>query len=156
MSRGSPRLLYLIVVAYNSSLRAELGDGIIMGSSSPGQLTLTLECLADGPLEKAVADRIDEIWDSVKDEAVLDNFNMELKYVDCHRHVLLIYCIRRYSSSSVMVSTLYVILATGSRSEVFILTKTQSKLERISMVKMSCSIYPYAKTLPSIWIYDKG
>ena len=50
-----------------------------MGSSNPGQLTLTLEGLADGPLEKAVADRIDGIWDSVKDEAVLDNFNMELK-----------------------------------------------------------------------------
>lgn len=67
-------------VTYNSSLRAELGDGVVLGASSPEQLRLSLEYLEDGPLEKEVADRIDEVWNSVKDEAVLDNFNTELKW----------------------------------------------------------------------------
>ena len=66
-------------VAYNSALRAKLGDSVILGASSPEQLRLSLEYLEDGPLDDWVVDRIDDVWDSVKDEAVLDNFNMELK-----------------------------------------------------------------------------
>lgn len=66
-------------VTYNSSLTAELGDSVILWSSSPEQLSLSLKYLEDGPLEKDVVDRIENVWHSVKDEAALDNFNLELK-----------------------------------------------------------------------------
>jgi aflatoxin B1 aldehyde reductase len=66
-------------VTYNSSLTPEIGDNVIVWSSSPEQLRSSLKYLEDGPLEKEVTDRIDAVWNSVRDEAVLDNFNLELK-----------------------------------------------------------------------------
>lgn len=66
-------------VTYNSSLTAELGDSVILWSSIPEQLSLSLKYLEDGPLEKDIVDRIENVWHSVKDEAALDNFNLELK-----------------------------------------------------------------------------
>jgi aflatoxin B1 aldehyde reductase len=64
-------------VRFNSALRGDLGDGMIIWSKTPEQLRSSLEALQDGPLDKKVADRIDEVWESVKDEAVLDNYNKD-------------------------------------------------------------------------------
>lgn len=64
-------------VAYNSKLTVEHGDGILLGARSPEQLQLTLDGLKDGPLGKTVAQRIDEVWESVKDETIMENFNRE-------------------------------------------------------------------------------
>lgn len=66
-------------VTYHSMLTVRLGDAIVLGASSSEQLRSTLECLEHGPLEKEVVEQINEIWNEVEDEAVLDNFNMELK-----------------------------------------------------------------------------
>ena len=61
-------------VAWNSVLKPELGDGIIIGASRSQQLEETLKVVEDGPLEASVVERIQKIWESVKDEAPLDNF----------------------------------------------------------------------------------
>lgn len=62
-------------VAFNSALKREHGDGIILGASRPSQLENTLEGLEKGPLDGEVVKRIEGVWDTVKDEAPLDNFN---------------------------------------------------------------------------------
>lgn len=62
-------------VTYNSYLKKEHGDGIILGASRPHQLLTTLQALNEGPLPESVEKEIDEIWNTVKDEAPLDNFN---------------------------------------------------------------------------------
>lgn len=56
-------------ITYHSSLSPEYNDGIIIGASSTGQLEQTLKSLEDGPLNPAIAKKVDEVWDSVKDEA---------------------------------------------------------------------------------------
>lgn len=66
-------------VAYNSKLNGEFGDGIVLGASKVVQLKGTLEGLKDGPLEMGVVERIDGIWEGVKSEAIMDNFNREKK-----------------------------------------------------------------------------
>lgn len=62
-------------VAWNSILSAEHGDAIIVGASPGKQLGETLKALEDGPLEAAVVEKIDRIWDLVKDEAPLDIYH---------------------------------------------------------------------------------
>lgn len=61
-------------VAYNSILSREHGDGIIIGASSPRQLEQTLKSLEDGPLDPAIAKKVEQIWESVKDEAPPGDF----------------------------------------------------------------------------------
>lgn len=61
-------------VAYNSPLKKEQGDGIIIGASRHEQLEQTLQGLAKGKLSDKAAKRIDEIWEGIKHEAPLDNF----------------------------------------------------------------------------------
>ncbi len=61
-------------VTYNSILNAEHGDGILIGASSAQQLEDTLKSLEEGPLEPKIVEKIDQIWDFVKDEAHVDNF----------------------------------------------------------------------------------
>ena len=56
-------------VAYNSILSPEHHDGIIVGASSPRQLEQTLKSLEDGPLHPAIAEKVDRVWELVKDEA---------------------------------------------------------------------------------------
>jgi len=60
-------------VAYNSRLRAEDGDGLIIGASSPKQLDNTLETLNDGPLDAHIAEKIEALWEKVKEDAPVDN-----------------------------------------------------------------------------------
>jgi len=64
-------------VMYHSALKPELGDGIIVGASRPSQLKETLEALDAGPLDPAVVDRIQKVWEAVKHEAPLDNGHMD-------------------------------------------------------------------------------
>lgn len=62
-------------VAYNSPLKKSHGDAIIVGASSKQQLEQTLKGLANGPLSDKACKGIDEIWESVKDEAPYDNYS---------------------------------------------------------------------------------
>jgi len=62
-------------VAWNSILDQKHGDGIIFGASSTKQLKETLDALNAGPLEKNAIDSINQIWQKVKHEAPIDNFN---------------------------------------------------------------------------------
>lgn len=62
-------------IAYHSALKSEYGDAIIIGASSPAQLKETLAALADGPLQSEIVERIEKVWESVKDEAPVDNYH---------------------------------------------------------------------------------
>lgn len=62
-------------VAYHSALKADLGDGVIVGASSIKQLEGTLEGLQHGPLPNEAAKKINELWEDVKGEAPVDNFH---------------------------------------------------------------------------------
>lgn len=62
-------------VTFNSVLAAEHGDAIIIGSSSVEQLKQTLDALAQGPLKPSIVKRIDQVWETVKHEAPIDNFH---------------------------------------------------------------------------------
>ncbi|OAA67344.1 NADP-dependent oxidoreductase domain protein [Niveomyces insectorum RCEF 264] len=60
-------------VAWNSILRGEHGDSLIVGASTQEQLAETLGWIAHGPLDDAAVARIDKVWAGVaaatKDEA---------------------------------------------------------------------------------------
>ena len=59
-------------VKYNSPLKAEFGDAIIIGATSLEQLEQTLAGIDAGLLGDAAAKAINEIWEGVKGESVLD------------------------------------------------------------------------------------
>ncbi|KAL8678216.1 MAG: hypothetical protein Q9186_005399 [Xanthomendoza sp. 1 TL-2023] len=60
-------------ITYHSALGSD--DGTIIGARTPEQLRQTLEAIAAGPLDEAVADRASGIWDKVKSVAPRDNWN---------------------------------------------------------------------------------
>lgn len=62
-------------VRYNSPLKPECGDAIIIGATSLEQLEQTLAGIDKGPVSEAAASAIDEIWEGVKSEAILDLVN---------------------------------------------------------------------------------
>jgi len=62
-------------VKYNSPLKKELGDAIIIGASSASQLKETLDTIKKGPLSTKATKAIDEIWETIKHEAPLDNYH---------------------------------------------------------------------------------
>lgn len=62
-------------VTYNSPLKAEHGDAIIVGASSFDQLRQTLASCNKGPLSESACKRIDAIWKKIEHEAPLDNYN---------------------------------------------------------------------------------
>ncbi|KAJ8606891.1 hypothetical protein MRB53_040644 [Persea americana] len=62
-------------VKYNSSLKPEFGDALIIGASSIEQLKQTLEAIKKGPLSDKATKRIDHFWQSIKHVAPLDNLN---------------------------------------------------------------------------------
>lgn len=43
-------------------MTAELGDGIIVGASSPKQLQETVQALGGGPLDEETAAGFEEMW----------------------------------------------------------------------------------------------
>ncbi|MCJ1394325.1 hypothetical protein MMC18_007203 [Xylographa bjoerkii] len=61
-------------VTFNSILKPEYEDGIILGGSRPAQLEETLKALQEGPLKPEIAEKIDLVWEAVKHEAPIDNF----------------------------------------------------------------------------------
>ena len=65
-------------VTYNSILKPEHGDGIIIGASAVQQLDETLKSLEQGPLPESVVTKIDRIWELVKDEAHVDTYHGKL------------------------------------------------------------------------------
>ena len=64
-------------VAWHSQIdtTGKYGDGLVIGASRPEQLDTTIEYVRKGPLSDAAVKRIDHIWELVKDEAPVDNFN---------------------------------------------------------------------------------
>lgn len=62
-------------VKYNSVLKSENGDALIIGASSIDQLKQTLEGSNAGPLSPEIAKKIDGVWDTIKHEAPLDNYH---------------------------------------------------------------------------------
>ena len=62
-------------VASNSSLKAEYGDAVIVGASSIAQLEQTLTSIRKGRLSDTAVQAIDRIWEEIKHEAPLDNYN---------------------------------------------------------------------------------
>ncbi|KAL6253103.1 hypothetical protein RBB50_000824 [Rhinocladiella similis] len=62
-------------VTFNSPLKKSYGDAIIVGASSKQQLEQTLKGLDNGPLSDKACKGIDEIWESVKNEAPYDNYS---------------------------------------------------------------------------------
>lgn len=67
-------------VVYHSQLRGNLGDAVVIGASREEHLKQTMEALERGPLGDDAVKRIDGIWDSVKESASLDNFEMQTKF----------------------------------------------------------------------------
>lgn len=61
-------------IVYNSELKPEFGDGIVVGASNAGQLEQTLAACAKGPLSAGAAQRIQAVWEMVKDEACVNNY----------------------------------------------------------------------------------
>lgn len=62
-------------VKYNSPLKPEHGDAIIIGASSEEQLKQTLDSINGGPLSANAVKKIDEIWKKIEHEAPLDNYH---------------------------------------------------------------------------------
>ncbi|USW48038.1 Putative NADP-dependent oxidoreductase domain-containing protein [Septoria linicola] len=62
-------------VRYNSPLKPEHGDALIVGASSIDQLKETLTSIGSGPLSDKAVKRIDELWEVIAHEAPLDNFH---------------------------------------------------------------------------------
>lgn len=61
-------------VAYNSALKRETGDGIVIGAKNVTQLRETLKGLRNGPLSEDIAARIDALWKDVEEESPVDNW----------------------------------------------------------------------------------
>ncbi|KAF2226544.1 aldehyde reductase [Elsinoe ampelina] len=62
-------------VRFNSPLKPEYGDAIIIGGRTIDQVTQTLAGLNNGPLPDSALKRIDAVWDTIKHEAPLDNYH---------------------------------------------------------------------------------
>lgn len=61
-------------IVYHSALKKEYGDQVIIGASRLTQLEETLAAVEAGPLDAAIAKRVDDIWGAVKHEAPRDNW----------------------------------------------------------------------------------
>lgn len=62
-------------VSFNSDLKADLGDAIIIGASRLEQIEQTVKALKKGPLSAKACKGIEEVWETIKHEAPLDNMN---------------------------------------------------------------------------------
>ena len=54
---------------YHSILDGANGDGVIIGASSVDQLKRNLDAIEDGPLPEAIRKLVDDVWESVGDNA---------------------------------------------------------------------------------------
>jgi aflatoxin B1 aldehyde reductase len=78
---SKPELAYRWV-AFNSHVRADLGDAVIFGASKESQYRDTVNWLRKGPVSESARENIDKVWDLVKKDAIWDNFN---NYVENNR-----------------------------------------------------------------------
>ena len=62
-------------VTFNSPLKREQGDAIIIGASSFEQLKQTLASVNKGPLSEKAVKGIDDLWKTIEKDAPLDNYN---------------------------------------------------------------------------------
>lgn len=60
-------------VRYHSALKGELGDEMIIGANSAKQFCEAVEEIEKWRLEQWVVERIDGLWELVKDDAPIDN-----------------------------------------------------------------------------------
>ena len=63
-------------VIYNSMLKPEYGDGIIIGASRYQRLLETLRAIEDGPLDAGIAKRIERVWEMVRTRLSVDNYHL--------------------------------------------------------------------------------
>ncbi|KAJ9603718.1 hypothetical protein H2200_011904 [Cladophialophora chaetospira] len=61
-------------VRYNSALRADLEDMVIVGASKPEQLEQTLRGLEQGPLEDSIVEKLEAMWKKIEQDAPEDNY----------------------------------------------------------------------------------
>ncbi|KAK5097329.1 hypothetical protein LTR70_002625 [Exophiala xenobiotica] len=61
-------------INYHSALDPAKGDGVIFGASKFAQVEATLQYLKNGPLKDSSAKQINALWDKVKNDSILDNF----------------------------------------------------------------------------------
>lgn len=59
----------------HSAMDVQKGDQVIVGASKTDQLVQTVDGLKRGPLKPEVVKGIDELWDVVKHEAIIDNYD---------------------------------------------------------------------------------
>lgn len=72
-------------VVHHSVLDGSLGDAIIFGALKENQLRGTLAAIEQGPLSEGAVEKIGKIWDRVRAESHLDNFNGYLaEYFEKH------------------------------------------------------------------------
>jgi aflatoxin B1 aldehyde reductase len=62
-------------VASNSALSPKYGDAIIIGASSIKQVDETITGIKKGSLSEKACKKIDEVWETIKHEAPLDNYH---------------------------------------------------------------------------------
>lgn len=62
-------------IRYNSPLKPEHGDAIIVGAGSLDQLQETLDSINGGALSEKAVKGIDEIWKKIEKDAPLDNYH---------------------------------------------------------------------------------
>ena len=62
-------------VAHHSLLDNSYRDGLVFSGSSEEQVRQTIAGLNRGPLPDEIAQRINNVWELVKEEAPLDHFN---------------------------------------------------------------------------------
>ena len=62
-------------IAFDSPLDSAHGDGIVFGASKLEQITQTLSWLKKGSVGAAAKAKIDEIWETIKNDAPVDNYH---------------------------------------------------------------------------------
>ena len=67
-------------VRYNSPLKSEFGDALIIGASNLNQLEETLASIGKGSLSEKAAEQISEIWDLIESEARQDGSRRTTRY----------------------------------------------------------------------------
>lgn len=62
-------------VFHNSILDGSKGDTVVVGASSLAQLRQTVAAVRRGPVSAAAQEKIQAVWESVKQDALLGNIN---------------------------------------------------------------------------------
>ena len=68
-------------VMWHSKLSEDFGDAVIVGARTEEQLKETMGWVRKGAMSAAAVRRIEEIWEGVKANAPLDNFEVVLSQV---------------------------------------------------------------------------